>query len=77
MHLINVEIRLFATFREDREKKYFFELPEKTNILDILNKLNIDREEASLILLNGIDGDVDRELKNGDVLSLFPPVGGG
>lgn len=75
--MINVEIRLFATFREDREKKYFFELPEKTNILDILNKLNIDREEASLILLNGIDGDVDRELKNGDVLSLFPPVGGG
>lgn len=77
MYLIKVEIRLFATFRENREKKYFFELPEKTNILDILNKLNIDREEASLILLNGIDGDVDRELKDGDVLSLFPPVGGG
>ncbi len=75
--MIKVEIRLFATFRENREKKYFFELPEKTNILDILNKLNIDREEASLILLNGIDGDVDRELKDGDVLSLFPPVGGG
>lgn len=77
MHLIKIEVRLFATFRENREKKYFFELDKGTNILDILNKLDIDREDASLVLLNGIDGDVDRELKDGDVLSLFPPVGGG
>lgn len=75
--MIKVEVRLFATFRENREKKYFFEINEETNILDILKKLNIDREDASLILLNGIDGDVDRNLKDGDVLSLFPPVGGG
>ncbi len=75
--MIKVEVRLFATFRENREKKYFYELNEGTNILDILNKLNIDKEDASLILLNGIDGDVYRKLKNGDVLSLFPPVGGG
>lgn len=75
--MIEVEVRLFATFRENREKKYFLELNEGTDILDIINMLNIDREEASLILLNGIDGDVDRKLKDGDVLSLFPPVGGG
>ncbi|OLS03735.1 MoaD/ThiS family protein [Tissierella creatinophila] len=75
--MIKIEVRLFATFRENRERKYFFELPKETNILDILNKLNIDREDASLILLNGVDGDVDRKLKDGDVLSLFPPVGGG
>lgn len=75
--MIEVEVRLFATFRENRDKRYFFELNEETSILDILNRLDIDKEEASLILLNGIDGDVDRNLNDGDVLSLFPPVGGG
>lgn len=72
-----IEVRLFATFREGREKKYFYELNEETSILDILNILKIAREDASLILLNGIDGSIDRELKGGDTLSLFPPVGGG
>ncbi len=75
--MIKAEIRLFATFRENREKKYFLELDEGTSILDILDRLDINREDASLVLLNGIDGDVDRKLKDGDVLSLFPPVGGG
>lgn len=74
---MEIEVRLFATFREGREKKYLYKLSEETSILDILNILKIDREYASLILLNGIDGDIDRELKSGDVLSLFPPVGGG
>lgn len=75
--MINVEVRLFATFREGREKKYFLELSKGTTILDILNRLKINEEEASIILLNGIDGDSTRELSDGDVLSLFPPVGGG
>lgn len=74
---MKVEVRLFATFREGREKKYFFELPKGAIILDILKRLKIDEEEASIILLNGIDGSVNRELSEGDILSLFPPVGGG
>lgn len=75
--MIKVEIRLFATFRENREKKYFWELDKNTNVLDVLNKLDIDREDVSIILLNGLDGDANRKLSDGDVLSLFPPVGGG
>lgn len=75
--VINIEVRLFATFREGREKKYFLGLLEGTSILDILKMLNIDEKEVSIMLLNGIDGESDRELSDGDVLSLFPPVGGG
>ncbi|WMM25058.1 MoaD/ThiS family protein [Tissierella sp. MB52-C2] len=75
--VINIEVRLFATFREGREKKYFLRLLEGTSILDILKMLNIDEKEVSIMLLNGMDGESDRELSDGDVLSLFPPVGGG
>ncbi len=43
----------------------------------ILEKLNIKVEEVAILLINGRDGKVDTLLKDGDVLSLFPPVGGG
>jgi len=72
-----VEVRLFATFREGRQNKYFLELDDGTTVLDVLNLLNINPEEASIILINGKNVDVTKVLSNGDVLSLFPPVGGG
>lgn len=59
-------------------KKYFMEINEE-NITPryILEKLNIQVEEVAILLINGRDGKVDTLLKDGDVLSLFPPVGGG
>ncbi|NLY86694.1 MAG: MoaD/ThiS family protein [Tissierellia bacterium] len=74
---MSVEVRLFATFREGRQNKYFLELDDGTTVLDVLNLLNINPEEASIILINGKNVDVTKVLSNGDVLSLFPPVGGG
>lgn len=72
-----MEVRLFATFREGRQNKYFLELDDGTTVLDVLNLLNINPEEASIILINGKNVDVTKVLSNEDVLSLFPPVGGG
>ncbi|WP_092925232.1 MoaD/ThiS family protein [Romboutsia hominis] len=74
---MKIEIRLFATFREGREKKQVLEIAEDMKIIDILKILNIDKEEVSILLLNGMDGGFDRKLKDGDILSIFPPVGGG
>jgi molybdopterin converting factor small subunit len=75
---LKIEVRLFAYFREGRDKKYFMEINEE-NITPryILEKLNIQVEEVAILLINGRDGKVDTLLKDGDVLSLFPPVGGG
>ncbi|AJD32738.1 MoaD/ThiS family protein [Clostridium sporogenes] len=75
---MKIEVRLFAYFREGRDKKYFMEINEE-NITPryILEKLNIQVEEVAILLINGRDGKVDTLLKDGDVLSLFPPVGGG
>lgn len=74
---MRIEIRLFATFREGREKKQILQLKEGTTILQVLDMLNIDKEEVAILLLNGMDGSFDRKLKDEDVLSIFPPVGGG
>lgn len=75
---MKIEVRLFAYFREGRGKKYFMEINEE-NITPryILEKLNIKVEEVAILLINGRDGKIDTLLRDGDVLSLFPPVGGG
>ncbi|NMA87354.1 MAG: MoaD/ThiS family protein [Tissierellia bacterium] len=75
--MVKVEVRLFATFREGREKKQFMELKEGTNLSQIIDTLNINKEEVSIALINGIDGPLDREVADGDIVALFPPVGGG
>lgn len=74
---MKIEVRLFATFRQGREKKQILDLPQDTRILEILQMINIEPEEVAILLLNGMDGSFDRKLKDEDVLSIFPPVGGG
>lgn len=75
--MIKVEVRLFAHFRQGRQKNQIIELEEGKDISYLLDLLNINEEEASIVLLNGMDGHLNRQLKDGDVLALFPPVGGG
>jgi molybdopterin converting factor small subunit len=74
---MKIEVRLFATFREGRDKKQFLEFEHNVTTRNIINMLNIKAEEVAILLINGRDGEVDRELVDGDVISLFPPVGGG
>jgi molybdopterin synthase sulfur carrier subunit len=75
--VIKVEVRLFATFRQGRDKIQVMEVEEGTTIADILRVLNIAEDEVAIMLLNGKDGSADRQVKDGDVISLFPPIGGG
>lgn len=74
---MEIEVRLFATFRQGREKIQKIKIRENTTILDILNIIDIKEEEVAIMLLNGRDAASDRVLEDGDVVSLFPPVGGG
>ena len=74
---MQIEVRLFAYFREGRFKKKNIEVNESTTLLDVLNDLKIDKEDVSLILISGKDGKFDSKFKDGDILALFPPVGGG
>ncbi|SHH28178.1 MoaD/ThiS family protein [Clostridium grantii] len=74
---MRLEVRLFAYFREGRGKKIFIDDDNISTIKEVLEFINLGEEEISLLLLNGFDGTVHRQLKDGDVLSLFPPVGGG
>ena len=74
---MDVEVRLFATFRQGRFKKRTMNLPHGTTLGDVVRQLEIAEGDVSLPLVNGRFSDFAVELADGNVVSLFPPVGGG
>lgn len=74
---MKIEARLFATLREDRGKKVDLDLPAGSSPRDVLRALAIAEPDVAILLVNGRDADPLHALADGDVVSLFPPVGGG
>lgn len=72
-----VEVRLFATFRDGREKITFFDAGQFQTAGEIVDHFNIPQEEVAICLINGRHTKLENPVKDGDVLALFPPVGGG
>lgn len=74
---MRITIKLFATFRDGRFKVEERELPEESQVGDVLKSLGITLEEVAICLVNGRDANEHSILGERDTLSLFPPVGGG
>lgn len=72
-----IEVRLFATLREGREKIIFLEAQSYPKVRAVLDFLTIGYKEVSMILINGRHSKLEDSLKEGDILAIFPPVGGG
>ena len=79
---MEIEVKLFATLRDflppgSSRFSCKMEIDSNTRVEDILSKLKIPEEMPKIILVNGIHGKKDQVLKEGDILSVFPPVAGG
>ncbi len=74
---MRVTVKLFATFRQGRQKVMEMELPDGATTENVLKGLEIKKSEVAILLINGRDGQLDRSLVEGDIIALFPPVGGG
>ena len=72
-----VEVRLFAGLREGRQKIYQMETDSVKTVQDIMDALNIQRSEVNILLINGFHQKPETEVKDEDIVSLFPAVGGG
>lgn len=72
-----IRVRLFATLREGRGKEIEIEIPEPVTFRNVLAELDIDEADAAIKLINGRHSDYDTAIKEGDVVSIFPPIGGG
>ena len=72
-----IEVRLFAGLRQGRQKVYFMEPESVRNVQDIMDVLSIQRKEVNILLINGFHQKPETEVKDEDIVSLFPAVGGG
>ena len=74
---MQINVKLFATFRNARFKAALQELTEGTNCRTVVLDLGLTEEEIGVVLVNGRHATLDHVLHEGDTLSLFPLVGGG
>ena len=74
---MQITIKLFANFRNNRFNKKVRTIAPGTTVGAIVTELAITEDEVGVILINGRHGGLDHGLAEGDILSLFPLVGGG
>ncbi len=72
-----VEVKLFATFRNNRFKSKAIEVADGFTVGGILKDLEIPVDQAGILLVNGLSADVEQSLADNDVVAVFPVVGGG
>lgn len=72
-----IDVKVFATLRQGREKAYSLSAEEFSTAGDILAFLNIPAEDVAILLINGFHSTPAANVKDGDVVSLFPPCAGG
>lgn len=72
-----IEVRLFATLREGRGKVQMLDAADIDIAGDIIRRLEIPAEEVAILLINGFHQKPETPVKDGDIVAIFPPVGGG
>ena len=72
-----IEVRFFATLRNGRSKITEVPAEEVSTAGDILRRFEIPAGEVAILLINGFHSKPENSVKDGDIISLFPPVGGG
>jgi molybdopterin converting factor small subunit len=79
---MRVTVKLFATLVRFKDgtragKPFEVELPEESVVQDLIDHLKIPVEETHIVFINNIIEETYSPLKHGDVIGMFPPVGGG
>ena len=79
---MHVVVKLYATLNryaggERAGTPFEVEMPDDATMLDLINRLKIPPEETRTTFVNGIIQEADFKLKDGDVVGIFPPIGGG
>ena len=79
---MKIEVNLYATLKrymkiETGGKSSVIDVEDGTCVKDVIQKLKIPDASVKLIFINSVHAKRDTNLKDGDRLGLFPPVGGG
>ncbi len=79
---MEIEVRLFATMQVYLPKRkgghsFKMDVAEGGKVANVLAELGVPQDVSTIAVVNGRYADQDSILAPGDVLSVFPPLGGG
>ncbi len=81
---MKIDLKLFANLRrhlppDSEGGTAHLEVEEGLTLKELLDRFNIPKEMAQMVLVNGenVDRDLGVHLKDGDLVSIFPPIAGG
>ena len=70
--MATIKVKLFASFRNGRFNEKDWDYVEGITVSRILEKLNINKKEVGVLLVNSRHAETDYRLKEDDILSIFP-----
>ncbi len=74
---MKLTIKLFAHFRDNRFVSEVQEYPDGTTIGEIVDRLDIDRDDIGITMINSKHCGFSDAPSEDDTLAIFPLVGGG
>ncbi len=79
---MKIEIALFATLSKylppgAQNRPAAIEVTDGATVRDVLNQLGVPAELPNILLVNGRQAPEGTVLKDGETLSVFPPLAGG
>lgn len=78
MPMIRICVKLFAQYREGRFKVEERTYPEETCAQDIIEELALTKElPLGVLMVNSKHQPTSYIVQEGDIVALFPKVGGG
>ncbi len=72
---MHVAVRLYGA--GGRPAEQHLALPAGSGIGDLLARLGLPEAEVGVLLVNGRDASFDQGLRDGDRVTIIPPIGGG
>ena len=75
--MMKVTVKLYATLTKGRFDREVRKFPVGTLVKQVMSELKITKDQAAIIFVNNRHAMPNQELFDRDILSFFPPIGGG
>ncbi len=74
---MRIIVKLFANLRDFGPKYQELDVPDNFTLKELITRLGIPENYPMIRLVNGDFAELEYSLKEGDTVSLFPPIAGG
>lgn len=75
---LTIELQAYLRqYSPNGSETFELEMPESAKVWDLVQKLAVPEELASIIIVGGANAAYDHHLRDGDHVTLVPPLSGG